>query len=288
MLEQFIQLLKYILVAIVQGVAEILPISSSGHMVIVQDLLGLSSSDLTFEVFLHFASLLALLVFFRKKLWNLISHFFTFLFKRPKITEESSEEEKEKAQQIRIDYFTCWYLVLATIPAAIVGLLLNDLIEGFFSNMLYVGILLIINAGLLFTIKFFRRNKETKDMTWKEALVTGAFQCLGIFPGISRSGSCIVGASTMKMKQDDAAEFAFLMGIPMFLGTTILKVGDIATLFQTEANIAPLLVSFVVTAVVTYFSLAIFLKMVRKQKLSYFSIYCLVVGVTSIVLYFVL
>lgn len=279
--EKIIVLLKYILVAFVQGVGEILPISSSGHMVIVQRLLGLQSSDLVFEVFLHFASLIAIIFFFRKKLWSLIKDFFLFIFKRPNV-------DSEEYLSMKKNYMLAWYIVIASIPAAIFGFLLSDLIEEKLSNLLFVGIFLFVTALLLFGSTLIKRGKQMEDMKWYNALFIGLFQCLGIMPGISRSGSCIVGGASQRLEQSDAAEFAFLLAIPIMLGSAVFKVSDIGDALKQTELIIPYIVAFIVTLVVTYFSLRIFLTIVRKIKLSYFSIYCCVMGLISIVLYFVL
>lgn len=279
-MEEFVLVLKYILVALVQGVAEILPISSSGHMVIVQELLGITSENLTFEVFLHFASLIAIIFFFRKKLWALIRDFCLFIFKRP-------EADSEEYPLVKKNFMLCIYLVIATIPAGIAGILLEDFIGSKLSNLLFVGIFLFITAIMLFVSTLIKREKKIENMKWYNALFIGFFQCLGILPGISRSGSCIVGGASQKLDQSDSAEFAFLLAIPIMLGSAIFSIGDIGTALQNTELIIPYIIAFIVTLVVTYFALSIFLKIVRKQKLSYFSIYCVVIGIISITLYFI-
>ncbi|MCR5491977.1 MAG: UDP pyrophosphate phosphatase [Bacilli bacterium] len=286
-MEEFARLLKYILLGLVQGLGEILPISSSGHLVITYRLLNMTP-DLSFEIFLHFASLIAIIVYFRKKLIALIKDFFLFIFKRVKVDEDSDEETRGRAAEQRINFFMCLYLVLATIPAAVAGLLLSDIIEQYLSTLLFVGIFLIVTAVMLSVSYLFKGEKEIKEMKWYHALTFGAFQCLGIMPGISRSGSCIVGGKVAGFKQSDAAEFAFLMAIPIMLGSAIVKIPDIATSLSADHSLlSPYLVSFVITMVVTYFCLMFFLKVIRKRKLYFFSAYCLLVGVASIVLHFV-
>jgi len=287
-MEQFIRLLKYILLGLVQGLGEILPISSSGHLVLTYRLMNMTP-DLSFEIFLHFASLIAIIIFFRKRLIELIKDFFLFIFKRIKVDENSDEETVEKAQIQKKNFFMCLFLVIATIPAAIAGLLLSDIIEQYLSTLLFVGIFLIITALMLAGSYLFKGERELKEMKWYDALIIGLFQCLGIMPGISRSGSCIVGGKVAKFKQADAAEFAFLMAIPIMLGSAIVKVPDIATSLSADTSLLlPYIVSFIITGVVTFFCLMFFLKIVRKKKLYFFSIYCAVVGIAAIVLYFVL
>lgn len=274
MIDKIILIIKYIIVAFVQGVGEILPISSSGHMVIVQSILGLKTSDLTFEVFLHFASLIAIIIFFYKKLWLMIKSFVLYIFNK-----ESRNDEITKH-----NFMLCIYLLIATIPAGIIGLVFEDLIGEHLSKMWIVGCFLLLTSAMLYLITKINRNRDIKEMNWFDALVFGLFQCIGVLPGVSRSGSCIVGGSSRKINQSDAAEFAFIMAIPIMLGSAVFKVGDIASALENKDLIIPYIIAFVVTLVVTYVSLKVFLKFVRKQKLTTFSIYCLIMGLTSIIL----
>lgn len=273
-MEDIILLIKYIIVALVQGIGEILPISSSGHMVIIQSILGLESSDLTFEIFLHFASLIAIVAFFYKKLWLMIKSFITYIFKKESRTDE----------EIKHNFMLCIYLVIATIPAGLVGLLFEDLIGEYLSSMWIVGCFLLLTSAMLYMITKINRNRDIKEMNWFDALIIGLFQCIGVLPGVSRSGSCIVGGSSRKINQSDAAEFAFIMAIPIMLGSAVFELGEIKTALQNKDLLIPYLIAFLVTLVITYVALKFFLKFVRKQKLTTFSIYCLIMGITSIIL----
>lgn len=263
-------IIKYIIIAIVQGVAEILPISSSGHMIIAQNLLGIEASDLSLEIFLHFGSLIAIFVFFRKKIWAIIRDFFVYLFKK---------EERAKN-----NYKLAWYIIIATIPAAIAGLFLEDIIGKYLKNLWIVGLFLLITSCLLYLSTKAKREKELKDLTWKNALVIGLFQCLGLFPGVSRSGSTLVGGASQKVKQTDAADFAFILALPVMLGSAILSIGDISTALSNKTLLIPYLVGFIVTLITTYLTITLFFSFIKKKKMSIFSIYCLCVGVLIIVL----
>ena len=263
-------LIKYIIIALVQGVAEILPISSSGHMIIAQELLGIQTNDLSLEIFLHFGSLIAIFVFFRKKIWAIIRDFFLYLFKK-----------KEEAKD---NYKLAWYIVIATIPAAIAGLFLEDIIGKHLKALWIVGVFLLITSALLYLSTKAKREKELKDLTWKNALMIGLFQCLGLFPGISRSGSTLVGGASQKVKQTDAADFAFILALPIMLGSTILSIGDISTALSNSDLLIPYLVGFVVALITTYLTISLFFSFIKKKKMSIFSIYCLCVGLLIIVL----
>lgn len=263
-------LIKYIVIAIVQGIAEILPISSSGHMIIAQDLLGIETNDLSLEIFLHFASLIALIFFFRKKLWAIIRDFFIYLFKK----EENAKE----------NYKLAWYIVLATIPAGIAGIFVKDIIESYLKDLWVVGCFLLVTSILLYLSTKAKREKELKDMNWKNALGIGLFQCLGLFPGISRSGSTLVGGASQKIKQTDAADFAFILAIPVMLGSAILSIGDISNALSNKDLIIPYIVGFIVTLLVTYYTIKFFFSFIKKKKMSIFSIYCLAMGLLVIIL----
>ena len=281
-MEQLLRLLRYVLLALVQGLGEILPVSSSGHLVMTYRLMRMEP-DLSFEIFLHFASLLAILVFFRRRLVELIRDFFLYVFRRER------GEDPETAGSRKRNFRMCLYLVIATVPAALAGVLLDDLIEEKLSTLLFVGIFLLVTAALLTVSRLFRSDRELGEMKWYDALVIGLFQCLGIMPGISRSGSCIVGGKARRFRQADAAEFAFLMAIPIMLGSAVLKVPDLLDSVKADGSLVlPYLVSFVITAVVTYLCLHFFLKIIRRKRLTFFSVYCALAGITAIVLHFVL
>ncbi len=263
-------IIKYIVIAIIQGIAEILPISSSGHMIIAQDLLGIKTNDLSLEIFLHFASLIALIFFFRKKIWSIIKDFFIYLFKK----EETAKE----------NYKFAWYIIIATIPAGLAGIFVKDIIESYLKELWIVGCFLLITSILLFLSTKVKRKKELKDINWKNALTIGLFQCLGLFPGISRSGSTLVGCASQKIKQNDAADFAFILAIPVMIGSAILSIGDIGNALSNTNLIIPYIISFIVTLLITYYTIKFFFSFIKKKNLSIFSIYCLVMGLLVIII----
>lgn len=264
-----IEVLKYIFLGLVQGLAEVLPISSSAHLIIVQEILGLSDDNLTFEIFLHLASLIAVMVFLWKKFWKLIKGFCLYLFKKQK------EYKKE--------FNYCWFIVISTIPTVVFSLLLGDLIDKASATLWVVGGLLIINACLLFILTRVKGFKKEEDLTWKDALVIGCFQCGGIFPGISRSGSCLCGAFSRKIDKETAADYAFIMFIPAVIGATVLELFNIGDMVIVSSQIPLYLISFIVSGVTTYFAFKILLTIIRKGKLQYFSFYCLLVGIATLI-----
>ena len=266
--ERLIEILKYLLVGLVQGVGEILPISSSGHLVIVQNLLNIKQENLTVEVMLHIASLIALLFYFRKQLYDLICGFFGYIFKK-------TQDKKYFNWGIKI--------IIATIPAAIAGVLLEEYIEGVFSSLLSVGIGLLITAGLIFFTLKKDGNKKIEGISYFSVLLIGLFQSVAVLPGISRSGATMAGGRTQKLDKEEASVFAFMLFIPVSLGALVLKLSDIGEVLHNSPSVLPLVVSFITALVSTYLALKLIFNLIRKGKFQYFAYYCIAVGVFTII-----
>lgn len=266
---EIIDILKYILLGLVQGITEVLPISSSGHLTIVSEVLKIEDNSITLSVFLHIASLIAVLIYLRKELIELVVGFFGYIFK---------DRVKYKKS-----FFLAIYLVVTTLILVVftIGMKLlgyND------SPLWVVGLCLIINAVMLFVLGNFTGNRSLESFNIKDAIVVGIFQCAGSFAGISRSGSCLCGCQARKIEKEASAKYAFLLFIPAILGATVLEFKDIGNMFTNINNLYLYLISFIVSFVATYFAFAILKKIINKGKLSIFSIYCLVVG-TLVVIY---
>lgn len=258
-------LLKYLFLAIVQGITEPIPVSSSGHLVIIRNLIHMPElTDLNFEIILNFGSFLAIVVFFWKDIVEIIKDFFSYL---------ATKEEK-----YHVNYKYAWYIVLATIPAGLLGIILKDYIENVLSSVKIVGVALLITALFLYLIRNIKGTKEDKDLTWKDAIAIGLFQTVALFPGISRSGSTIVGGMFRGLKRDTAFKFSFMLYLPISLATMVLGVKDLL-----EANIginmwACYLFCMIITSIITYFSTKWFNGIMKTGKLIYFVWYCLIVG----------
>lgn len=264
-----IDFLKYIFLGLVQGVTEALPISSSGHLLIFKNLLDVKVDYDTLAIITNAGSLLAVIVVFRKDILKLIKGFFNYIFKKTNLLE----------------FRYCLLLIIACIPAGIVGLIVKklDLLNKIDGNVKVVGISLIITALLLYWVKNFDGEKKDKDLKPMDALKVGLFQIAGIFPGISRSGSTIVGGMHTKLSRDTAFKFSFLLYIPMSLAATLLEVKDLF-----EVSISSTLWLYYIAATITSFIFTLlvikwFRKLVNEGKLGYFSIYCLIVGILVII-----
>lgn len=269
----------YALLGAIQGFSEPIPISSSGHLVIFQSIfekLGLmvpQVNDVTFEVIVNTGSLIAIMYYYRQDIIRLFNGFFGYIVK--------AEERKQHLPTFRY----CILLMIATIPAAIGGFLFSDSIETAFSNPKLVGCMLLLTAIFLLAIhKFGYRGKRTsRKLNLFDALRMGFFQLLALLPGISRSGSTLTGGMQGGLEQKDARDFSFFMFMPISFGAIILKLKDFITSPTLSTYWLPYLIAFIVSGVVTYISLQLLFAILNKHKLNYFSMYCFVAGILSLV-----
>lgn len=262
------EILKSIIVGIVQGLTEFLPVSSSGHIVIAQELLGLQFNEeenLLFAIFLHLATALSTIVVFRKDIADIFRGLFQF-----KWNEESRFALK---------------VILSMIPAAMVGVLLKDQLEEIFSNLFIVGIMLLVTSILLY---FANKAKNTqKGVGYKEATIIGIAQGFSaLLPGLSRSGSTISTSILLGVDKSKAARFSFLMVLPLILGATakmFLDMKDEAGgLAFANLDATALIAGFVAAFASGLWACRWMIELVKKAKLTYFSIYCFVVGLIVI------
>ncbi len=273
MSENLIEWLKLLLLALVQGFTEILPISSSGHILVLENLMGLNTS-LTFSVFLHLGSLLAVFFFFHREIKNLCLSFFSYIFK------------KNREEQTTKNFHFIILLMIATIPAGIIGVLFNDAIDQIFYRPIFVILGFYITALLLFLIRYTKTKRTMEQMTWKDALYVGLAQAIGIIPGISRSGITISALKSRNLDDDSAAHFSFFMLMPVTLGSFIVEVIKVlkTPLENIKTSILPISVCVIVSLIATYISLHLFLKLIKKGKLWYFSLYLITLATLLIFL----
>jgi len=249
------RLFQLIILALVQGVTEFLPISSSGHLVIFQKILNISNLPVIFDILLHLGTLISILIYFKKDILNLLIN---------------REENK-----------SVWFMVIVgSIPAIIFGFILKSKIEAIFNSSKFTGVFLIICAILLYSSKFtpkFTGAKKTdlKKINLSDAIIIGIFQAVAIFPGISRSGSTIIGGLWRKLNGTTAFKFSFLLSIPAILGAVLLKAKEISTL---NISIFYIFLAVSISAFVGYFSLKYLEKILQTDKFYLFSYYCLAVG----------
>ena len=262
------KLFMYMLLGFIQGFTEPIPVSSSGHLVIFNCLLNVEAfKDLNFEIITNFGSFLAILFFYRKEIVNIIKDFFMYI--------------KTKKDKYKENYKYAWYIVIATIPAGIFGLLFKDTIESI-TSVKIVGISLLITAILIFMVINIKGTKEKKDMTIIDALIIGLFQVIALFPGISRSGSTLVGGMSRNLTRETAFKFSFMLYLPISLATMTLGINDIIESGNISTLWLPYTLGMLIAMFVTYFSIQWFKKVMEKGKLSYFAYYCIIVGILTI------
>ena len=249
-------IIQSIVLGIVQGVGEFLPISSSAHLVLVPYLFGWEESGLAFDVALHFGTLLAVLAIFFKDWWNL------FMGAVRKVTKKEDSTENKMF----------WYLVIATIPGALVGFILDDVIENVFRKQIWLIALALAVMGVLIYIgdkwasKHYKKETSFDKITLKQAFIVGCSQALAVIPGFSRSGTTILTGRLMGISKDAVTKFTFLLSVPIIFGATILKVGDLT--FSIEVVVG-VLTSFVVGVL----SIKFLLSYIKKHDFSVFAFY---------------
>ena len=262
------KIIMYMILGLIQGFTEPIPVSSSGHLVIFNALLNVEElNDLNFEIFVNFGSFIAICLFYRKEIISIIKDFFMYI--------------KTKDKKYEVNYKYAWLIVIGTIPAGIVGILAKDIIESI-SSVKIVGVSLLITAIMLFLVKDIKGEKEKKDMTFKDALVIGLFQVIALFPGISRSGSTLVGGMSRNLERETAFKYSFMLYLPISIATMMLGVLDVLENPISNTLILPYILGMVSAGILTYFSIRWFKDIMQKGKLKYFVYYCLVMGIITI------
>jgi undecaprenyl-diphosphatase len=251
-----VSVIQAVILSLIQGISEWLPISSSGHLALVQNIFHIE--NLSFDVFLHLASILAVIVIFWK---DIIKLFYPW--------------ESTKLKYLLL-------LIIGIIPAGIVGYLFRVQIEAAFTNYLYLGIFFVISGVLVYSTKFSVEKKER--LGFFDSIFIGIFQAIAILPGISRSGATISSGLFRGLKKQEAIRFSFLMAIPVVLGAAVLEAKD---LVLANINYSILIMSFIITFVVSLIGIKILLNIVKKEKFYLFGVYNFLLGILILILYFV-
>lgn len=251
-------LLELVVLAVMQGIAEFLPISSSGHLVLIGWLMGEASESATLEILLHAGTLASILVVYWRRIWALLSS----------------------------DRRVIPLLIIGTIPVVLVGLPLKMYAESVLKSPLLAACLLLVTGALLIGLRLIKPGEvQYTQMTWRQALGIGCFQAFAILPGVSRSGSTIFGGRLLGLQNSDSVTFSFLLAIPAIGGATVLALRDLVQ--QGSGGIAPeyLFVGTVVSFVTGIFALRWLIRWSRKEQLHWFAAWCIPVGLIIIGLY---
>lgn len=261
-----------ILLGIVQGLTEFLPVSSSGHLVIIPNLLGWRFPEdvaFAFDVLVQVATLVGVFAYFWDDLVHIVRAFIAGLVGRRPFTDP----------QARLG----WYLIVATIPAGLVGLLIKDFIAAAFSDAVGTALSLFGTAALLVAAeRIGRRSRTLQDFGWKDAWWFGVFQALAIIPGISRSGATIAGGMAIHFDRRSAARFSFLMSIPVMLAAGVLAITDLVKIPNFGALLPVFLPGFLAAAVTGYLAIRWLLGYLVKHSLYIFAAYCVLIGLVTL------
>jgi undecaprenyl-diphosphatase len=257
------EVIKNIILGIVQGIGEFLPISSSAHLILIPYLFNWDESSLAFDIALHFGTLLAVLIIFFKDWWKL------FIGAVKKVTKGKDSTENKMF----------WYLIIATIPGALAGLLLDDVVEGFFRKQIWLIALSLAIMGVLIYLgdrwasKHYKNKEiEFKKISLKQAFVVGCSQALAVIPGFSRSGTTILAGRLMGISKEAITKFTFLLSVPIIAGATILKLPDLE---MSVSVITGVLTSFIVGVL----SIKFLLKYIKKHDFSIFAFYRVILAI---------
>ncbi|MEQ8239835.1 MAG: undecaprenyl-diphosphate phosphatase [Cyclobacteriaceae bacterium] len=261
--------IEALILGVIQGLTEFLPVSSSGHLELGSVILGTSNEEnLLFAVILHLATALSTVIVFRKYIWEVIGGIFEFKW-----------NDSWKFVVL---------LIISMVPVGIVGVFFQDFIESFFTgNILLVGAMLMVTGMLLMFTHF--KNDGSKEITPKSAFIIGLAQAFAVLPGISRSGSTIATALLLGVEKSKATQFSFLMVLVPIFGASLLKFKDYMEAPQiadSTTTLSVLIVGFIAAFLSGYMACSWMIKIVRRGKLTYFAIYCFVVGIIAITFHY--
>lgn len=282
-------ILEAILLGIIQGLTEFLPVSSSGHLAIFERFFGIKQATISFDVFLHLGTLIAVFLVYWKDIIKLIRETISIIVDvcnniKELVLSIAKRKEAEYRRIVTSAYRKFALLVIvSTIPTGILGILLKDIVGKASATLIVPGICLLITAALLYVSDRLPDGDRTpKNTNWIHAIFIGIIQGLATFPGISRSGSTITAGVFCGMRRDFVVKYSFLMSIPAILGAVVLEIPEMkADIAKTSALAYILGVLF--AAVVGYICIKTMLVIVKKKKFTYFSYYCVLMGIVAII-----
>ena len=267
-------MLDIILLGIIQGIAEFLPISSSAHLIIFREIFGLGSSigsniELAFDLALHFGTLLAIIIYFFNELWKIL-------------TDGLTKGNKTKDGKL------FWFLILATIPAGIVGVLFEDIVESFFRHQLWLIALALIIMGIIIYLvdKKSKIDKSIQDLKWYQALIIGCAQVFALIPGFSRSGTTITASRALGINREDSAKFSFYLSVPVVAGATLFSLIKDNTLAIISENLIIFGVGILISFIVGLLCISFLLKYIKKNDFKIFMIYRIILGLIVLIMLF--
>ncbi|MDY4923206.1 undecaprenyl-diphosphate phosphatase [Frisingicoccus sp.] len=281
---------KAILLGLIQGITEFLPVSSSGHLAIFQYIFKVNTdTGMLFEVMLHLGTLISVCIVFWKDIRKLFIegiHVLVDAFVNLKIKLTKSDEKYRRI--VTNAYRKFVLLILATsVPTALIGLILNNVMEAATNSLLVPGICLIINAIILLVVGSLPGGKKkVKKTSYKEAAVIGVAQGLAVLPGISRSGSTISACLGLGFDRSFAVKYSFIASLPAIIGANLLELRHLGEAVSSGGEILYYAAGMVVAGIAGYICIRIMMRVVSEKKFSYFAYYCAIVGVISLIFHF--
>ena len=267
-------ILQAIILGIIQGLTEFLPISSSGHLVVVPYLLhwDIPPEDaFVFDVLVQVATLIAVFAYFWSDLVRIARAWLHGILQRQPFGDPIAR--------------LGWFLLLSTLPAGVIGLALKGAVESAFASPVATGFFLLVTAGLLVVAeRVGKRTRDLETLNWIDALWIGFSQALAIFPGVSRSGASIAGGMTRDLQRPEAARFSFLMSIPIMLAAGVLALLDLAQIPNAASLLPAFIPGFIAAAVVGYFAIRWLLGYLARRPLYIFAVYCAALGILVLIL----
>lgn len=267
-------IIQAIIIGLVQGLTEFLPVSSSAHLIFAQQFLGVTEPSLAFDVLLHLGTLVAVVGYFFKDIVRMIIAFFKSLLDIVK-GRFKSEIKRDPYKKL------AWFTILATIPVGIAGIAFDDLVESLFTGITLPAFFLLITGCLLFASQRMNTGKINIDeINWKEALILGCGQACALLPGLSRSGTTIATGLLLDLDKEFAAKFSFILSIPAILGATVIQLKDVSI---TNVELTAWIAGFAIAAISGYLAIKFLLKLIKERSLDVFAYYCWIIGIIILV-----
>ena len=269
--------MSFILLGLIQGLTEFFPVSSSGHLVIAKYFLKLHLPGAAFEAFLHFGTVIAVIVLFRKEIKELVISFFD------SIKRLFQGENMVNILKNNLSSRLAWFLVISTIPAVMIGYAFSSYFETLFSKPITTSFMLMITGVLLWigNKKKSSGNKNISEITYKDAIIIGLAQAIAIFPGISRSGLTVIAGLSRNLNREFAAKYSFILSVPIILGASMFKIWELSSL---DINIYILILSGLMATVTSYGAMKIFITLLKNRKIYFFSYYLWTLSVLTILI----
>ena len=268
--------IQSVMLGIIQGLTEFLPVSSSGHLVLLQNLFGIREPELLFDISLHLGTLLAVFIVFYKEILRILQT----LLRLPALIKSSGNLKSVFADNEEIRIFAL--IIIGSVPTAILGILFHKVADQIFGSVWIVGVMLLVTGTLLwFTRQMSDEGRPLIKVSIRDALMIGLIQGMAIMPGISRSGATISMALFLGMNREVAGRYSFLLSIPAILGALILGLNS--TIIQTDIPGKTILLGTVIAGIVGYIALKILLRMVKQGHLYYFAPYCWLLGAATLI-----